>query len=120
MDISQLRLVEANRNMAQCIFVPSLANGNYIVFEKGTGDGLSREDTKDGYVDYINYTTYNLSLDGELELSECDGGMVLLTEYYELLAVEEILEYLLEEISYPDACPDIDKEDIRSIFTRRK
>lgn len=52
-------------------YIPGL---NRIVHvSEGTGDNLLKEDADEGYVDYLNYTCYEL--DGGVEESE--GGMVL-------------------------------------------
>lgn len=52
--------------------------GLIICANEGTGDNLLPEDVEEGYVDYVNYTTYEIDDDG---ITEADGGMVLLKEY---------------------------------------
>lgn len=78
-------------------------NPTVLHVQEGTGDNLSREDVKNGFVDYIYYDTY----DGEitysmidayasgddidtLENMESDGGMVLLYDSYTNLTVQQI------------------------------
>lgn len=79
--------------------------GNPIVFhvQEGTGDNLSREDIKDGFIDYIYYDTYDgkttysmiaAYASGDdidtLEDMESDGGMVLLYNSYTNLTLQQI------------------------------
>lgn len=61
-----------------------------IEYDQGTGDNLLPEDRAEGFVDYINFTIYDLT---NLEhVKEVDGGMVLLTEpYNEKDAPKEVL-----------------------------
>lgn len=85
--------------------------GNPTVFhvQEGTGDNLSREDIKDGFIDYIYYDTY----DGKITYSmidayesgddidtlgdmESDGGMVLLYNSYTNLTVQQICWKVLD------------------------
>lgn len=44
-----------------------------IYVEDGSGDNLIREDIEEGYVDYVNFTTYFL----DDEICEDDGGMYM-------------------------------------------
>ena len=86
----------------------------YHVYE-GTGDNLSIEDEKQGFVDYINYDSYKgvdgvggldaidvinnyISGDDEDTLSgfEDDGGMVLLYNPYKNLTVKQICWKVLD------------------------
>lgn len=51
-----------------------------IEFDEGTGDNLLPEDIEAGYVDYVNYTVYDIS---DLDyVREVDGGMILLKKPY--------------------------------------
>ena len=43
---------------------------------EGTGDNLTKEDLAEGYVDYLNYSTYDL----ESGINEADSGMLLLRQ----------------------------------------
>lgn len=86
-------------------------DGNPTVFHayEGTGDNLLYEDMEQGFVDYINYETY----DGKITYSmidayvqgedldtmpdlESDGGMVLLYHPYSDLTVKQICWKVLE------------------------
>lgn len=59
------------------VYVPEEKEIIYI--SEGTGDNLLREDIAEGYVDYINYTIYDL--DNGIE--ESDGGMIMLKELFQ-------------------------------------
>lgn len=60
------------------IYVPE---ANQIVrVSEGSGDGLSSEDLDGGYVDYVYYEQYAL----EEGVREVDGGMVMLTEPFQI------------------------------------
>ena len=91
----------------------------YHVYE-GTGDNLSIEDEKQGFVDYINYDSYKgvdgvggldaidvinnyISGDDEDTLSgfEDDGGMVLLYNPYKNLTVKQICWKVLDMDGVP-------------------
>ena len=65
-----------------------------IVAQEGSGDNLSSEDIKNGYVDYYMLSIYEQ--DGD-ELKLVDGGQLLLDTPIKDLdfddRVEEILEY---------------------------
>lgn len=54
------------------VYVPETKQLIYIY--EGTGDNLTKEDLAEGYVDYLNYNTYDL----ESGINEADGGMLLL------------------------------------------
>ena len=54
----------------------------YIKVSEGTGDNLLKEDIVNGYVDYYNYDIYQ-TLDSLENDEPCDGGMELLTDYYQ-------------------------------------
>lgn len=58
------------------IYIYVIDTDEIICITTGTGDNLTAEDIKNGYVDYLNYNTY--TLDNGIE--ESDGGMLLLTE----------------------------------------
>lgn len=57
------------------IYVPEA--GQIVHISEGVGTNLTEEDIREGYVDYINYSQYDL-LDG---MQEADGGMILSKEY---------------------------------------
>lgn len=57
------------------LYVPE--TGQIVQISEGAGTNLTDEDIREGYVDYINYSQYDLS-DG---IQEADGGMVLSKEY---------------------------------------
>lgn len=57
----------------------AIPSKNEIIFlQPGSGDNLTREDREDGYVDYLDFTSFTLD---HAEVNECDGGMLLLEEY---------------------------------------
>lgn len=74
------------------LYVPGERQIIYI--SEGDGTNLLDEDIREGYVDYINYSQYDLS--GGIQ--EADGGMMLSAEYgrerYAQLAdsIEDVLE----------------------------
>ena len=51
--------------------------GQIVHISEGAGTNLTDEDIRDGYVDYLDYSQYDLS-DG---IQEADGGMLLSGEY---------------------------------------
>ncbi len=71
-------------------------DGEEILVEiaEGTGVNLLEEDEAKGYVDYIYYTVYT-NKKGE-GFVEDDGGIVLLTEPYSKLSVDQIVEKVLD------------------------
>lgn len=65
---------------------------------EGTGDNLLGKDIRSGYVDYIDWTSYSISLDaGEPELEEHDGGMALFREPISDLPDELLITVLKRE-----------------------
>lgn len=70
-------------------------NDSYIHICEGTGDNLLYEDTEQGYIDYIYYGTFE-SLNDVYEQNETGGGMVLLTEYYVDLTLDDIVNRVLD------------------------
>lgn len=58
------------------IYVPSV--GYILRIAEGNGMNLLEEDEAEGYVDYIYYDQYRLSVG----IPECDGGQVMLTEMF--------------------------------------
>ena len=60
------------------IFVPEARQ--LIRISEGTGDNLSSEDIENGYVDYIYYEQHEVTIG----LPEADGGMVMLTEPFQM------------------------------------
>lgn len=56
------------------VFVPE--KNAVIHMEEGSGDRLTREDRQEGYVDYIDYSVYDLDYMGE----ESDGGIEMFKE----------------------------------------
>jgi hypothetical protein len=59
------------------IFVPDYHQ--IVRISEGTGDNLLEEDVADGFVDYIYYEKYDLGYD----ISEVDGGQIMLTELFQ-------------------------------------
>ena len=59
------------------IYVPS--KKQIIRITEGSGDNLTGDDVKRGYVDYIYYEVHQL----KQELPEADGGMIMLTELFQ-------------------------------------
>lgn len=57
------------------LYVPGA--GQIVHISEGAGTNLTDEDIRDGYVDYLDYSQYDLS-DG---IQETDGGMMLSGEY---------------------------------------
>lgn len=57
------------------LYVPGA--GQIVHISEGAGTNLTDEDIRDGYVDYLDYSQYDLS-DG---IQEADGGMMLSGEY---------------------------------------
>lgn len=53
------------------VFVPEM--GEIVCISEGTGENLLSEDIADGYVDYINFSQYDLSV----PIKEIDGGRVM-------------------------------------------
>ena len=71
---------------------------------EGTGDNLLPEDREEGYVDYVNITTYQW--DGD-EFVEDDGGMMMLTEPFEdeygnddFKLIADTMEFMFESSKY--------------------
>lgn len=105
MDTNRLEQLRKNCECL-CIHIPELKHGNIVVFGPGTGDNLLREDIEAGYVDYINWTSYDMMFDGvEPEMKEYDGGMVLLEESYEDLAMEDIVRGVLTQLDNGEQVP---------------
>lgn len=67
-----------------------------IYLQEGSGDNLIPEDVKNGYVDYLDYTCFDLD---NGEVNESDGGEMMMTEYvqkrYSCLAdaIPDILDF---------------------------
>ena len=83
------------------VFIP--ATKHIIKIAEGTGDNLNNEDYAKGYVDYIDYTAYQM----EDEFSEYDGGMIMLKEYvkdkYESIeeCIPDVLDNLYDDKEQP-------------------
>lgn len=58
------------------VFVPEFQQLLYI--QEGSGDNLTKEDIANHYVDYIDYTVYDL----DNGIVESDGGQVLLIQLF--------------------------------------
>ena len=90
------------------VFVPSK---NHLFFiSEGTGDNLLKEDRAEGFVDYIDYEVYTKKANKELEkidLTEVDGGMLMLREF-----VQDRYSSLSEAI--PDVLKDFYDSDLMS------
>lgn len=79
---------------------------NTIVFlQEGSGDNLDRNDRKNGYVDYLDFASFEL---GHCYVNESNGGIRLLKEYtwnkYMCLAdaIPDVLDSLYDD-PYLDA-----------------
>lgn len=59
------------------VFLYVQEEGQIIHISEGDGTNLLDEDIREGYVDYIDYSQYDLS--GGIQ--EADGGMMLSAEY---------------------------------------
>lgn len=78
-----------------------------FIIEEGTGDNLLDEDIDNGYVDYVNWTAYRLSMDDVLPIFvELDGGMVL--------SAEHVCDRTIESIC-KDVCADFGSADAKYI-----
>lgn len=83
------------------VFIP--ATKHIIKIAEGTGDNLNNEDYAKGYVDYIDYTAYQM----EDEFPEYDGGMIMLKEYvkdkYESIeeCIPDVLDNLYDDKEQP-------------------
>ena len=64
--------------------------GQIYHITEGTGDNLSEEDIKEGYVDYIYYDVYD-NIQGIANEDIVDGGMILLEKIYQDMSIQEIL-----------------------------
>ena len=91
---------------SKTVYVPELAT--FLNACEGDGSNLTLEDEENGYVDYVYITTYTWN---GSEMTEEDGGMLLLTEpfsekyggdTYEVgdRMVSDAMEYMWDEI-YP-------------------
>ena len=52
----------------------------FLKIQEGTGDNLSSEDLKKGFVDYISWATFqtdDLDIDDMLDMNLVDGGMLM-------------------------------------------
>lgn len=87
---------------SKTIYVPELAT--FLNACEGDGSNLTLEDEENGYVDYVYITTY--TWDGS-EMTEEDGGMLMLTEpfsekykhdKYGGKMVSDAMEYMWDEI----------------------
>lgn len=87
-----------------CFFAPTLEHGRFIIFDPGTGDNLLPEDYNEGFVDYVNWQSFNLETETIYEpaMIEIDGGMLLLKEPYEETPIKEIITGLLYEAGADD------------------
>ena len=83
------------------VFIP--ATKHIIKIAEGRGDNLNNEDYAKGYVDYIDYTAYQM----EDEFPEYDGGMIMLKEYvkdkYESIeeCIPDVLDNLYDDKEQP-------------------
>lgn len=59
------------------IYVPG--EQQILKISEGSGDNLTDEDIKEGYIDYIYYDQYSR----ECSFPEVGGGMVMLTEMFQ-------------------------------------
>lgn len=64
-----------------------------ITIVEGTGDNLTDEDIKDGYVDYVMTSIYNV--DGE-DITLEDGGQMLSQTPIEDLEEDELVKRVLD------------------------
>lgn len=66
----------------------------FITISEGSGDNLLSEDRDEGFVDYINYSSYEL-LNGAF--SELDGGMALLDQLYIDCSEKSLITRIVDE-----------------------
>ena len=72
----------------------------YLFCSAGTGDNLLPEDVKDGYVDYVDWTSYRVTADcGEPAFEEIDGGMLMSKDQIIDLADDILIDGLKYEAS---------------------
>ena len=78
----------------------------YRIYE-GTGDNLWQEDIDEGFVDYINWESYTVSVeDDEFAMEEDNGGMVLCEKMVADMTMEAFInEVLDDEFGYRDGEP---------------
>lgn len=56
----------------------------FLKIQEGAGDNLLHEDIKDGYIDYVLWSTFRpaeLGIDSTLDMECLDSGMVMDKEY---------------------------------------
>ena len=99
LDPHAIKEVDKNRYAETVLVVDSEHAKDRILirFHQGIGDNLLREDARDGYVDYIDWTSFYLSCEEDLTLNEDDCGMVLLREMYDDTDPEDILKGVIRE-----------------------
>lgn len=69
-------------------FVTEIDGAIYHI-QEGSGDALFPEDIEDGCVDYIYYDVLEDANDLD---SIIDGGCILLTEYYQDMTIDQIIQ----------------------------
>lgn len=66
---------------------------------RGSGDNLLTDDINEGYIDYVDWSSYKIGLEAcDPDMSEDDGGMVLLKECYEDADAEDLIRQLVREV----------------------
>lgn len=85
--------------------------GLFLHAQEGSGDNLLREDIAEGYVDYVDWTSYRSlwSYADGFEIDEADGGMAMFKTPVLQLSDEELLATLRYEagIPYESSCISI-------------
>lgn len=80
----------------------------YAIAE-GSGENLSLEDRKEGYIDYIYYEGYK----GKGTLKEYEGGFEMLKEYFQdkFEIVRDVIEYIIDAVELKVTEYEIFNED---------
>lgn len=87
--------------MEFCIYVTD--DSLIVHIAEGTGDNLLREDIEEGYVDYINYETWQVNRWG---VEEGDGGMILTKSLVREMSEPAVIYMVLEDIF--GSSPEVD------------
>lgn len=77
------------------IYLPG--SEEYIRISEGDGFNLLEENEEKGYIDYIYYGICD-SIEAARNYDDSDGGMILLTEYYQdkFTSIEQVIHEVLD------------------------
>ena len=78
------------------IFLPQEDSeyGDFIHIREGSGDALTADDIKGGFVDYIDYTRFSLDFNDCNTIEKGGGQCLIKTPYTDLLADDIVQEVL--------------------------